>query len=120
MAPAPVAPLALLAALASGAQLLFEGAVLRHLRPGARDELRRTAVLLTRELRTTTQWRFGTGGLSILALLAVAPATASAATPGTGLAVAMVATALLLAGQLLERSQFFTALAPARMPGQPA
>ena len=116
----PVAPLALLTALATGAQLLFEAAVLRHLRPGATDELRRSAVLLTRELRTTTQWRFGTGGLSILAFLAVAPATASAATAGTGLAVAMVATALLLAGQLLERSQFFTAVAPARMPGQPA
>ncbi len=120
VASVPVAPLALLAALATGAQLVFEAAVLRHLRPGAPDELRRTAVLLTRELRTTTQWRFGTAALSLLAFLAVAPATASAATPGTGLAVAMVATALLLVGQLLERSQFFTAVAPARMPGQPA
>ena len=113
----PVAPLALLAALATGAQLLLEAAVLRHLRPGSPDELRRTAILLTRELRTATQWRFATGGLSLLAFLAVAPATASAATPGTGVAVAVAATALLLAGQLLERSQFFTAVAPARMPG---
>ena len=116
----PVAPLALLAALAAGAQLILEAAVLRHLRPGSPDELRRTAVLLTRELRTATQWRFATGGLSVLALAAVAPATASGATPGTGLAVAVAATVLLLAGQLLERSQFFTAVAPARMPGQPA
>nr|MDP9020612.1 molybdopterin oxidoreductase [Actinomycetota bacterium] len=104
----------------TGAQLLFEAAVLRHLRPGAPDELRRTAVLLTRELRTATHWRFATGGLGLLALVVVAPATASGATPATGLAVALAATALLLAAQLLERSQFFTAVAPARMPGQPA
>jgi hypothetical protein len=40
--------------------------------------------------------------------------------PATASPVALAATALVLAGQLLERSQFFTAVAPPRMPGQPA
>jgi formate dehydrogenase iron-sulfur subunit len=120
VASGPVAALALLAAGATGLQLAFEAAGLRHLRPGAPAELRRTTVLLTRELRVQTQWRFATGGLGALALLAVAPATASGATPVTGLAVALVALAVVLAGQLIERSQFFTAVAPPRMPGHPA
>ncbi len=112
---APAVAVALMAA--ATVKLAAEAAVLRH----SAGDLGRTALLLRRDLRALTGWRFGlglTGGL--LAPLAVVALTA-ADTPGSGACLAAVGLGLaaLVAGELCERTQFFSAVAPPRMPGNP-
>ncbi|MGI8757754.1 MAG: hypothetical protein ACR2K0_00430, partial [Acidimicrobiales bacterium] len=111
--------LALLAAGAAGAKLAGEATVLRHLRAGDDDELHRSALLLVGPLRAASRWRLATGAASMVLLGAAVPASAAGAT-ATVVALATSGLVVLVAGELLERWQFFTAAAPARMPGGPA
>jgi Fe-S-cluster-containing dehydrogenase component/DMSO reductase anchor subunit len=91
-------------------KLVWEAAVLRHLRDPADDDLHKTALLLTGALARPTSWRFAAGAAGGLALpLAVAC--------GAPLALAVVALPVLVAGELLERRLFFTAVVAPRMPG---
>ncbi|MGH9183451.1 MAG: DmsC/YnfH family molybdoenzyme membrane anchor subunit, partial [Acidimicrobiales bacterium] len=75
----------------------------------------RTAHLLAREQAAATGWRLGAGALGGVAapllLLADSPRPPAAA------ALAVAGLVAVLAGELLERWQFFTAVAAPRMPG---
>lgn len=105
---------------ATVAKLALEAAVLRHRGAGPSSELGGTALLLTRDLRRATGWRFGLG----LAGGVAGPLLVAALLPGDGpggpAVVAAVSLVALVAGELVERSQFFTAVTPPRMPGVPA
>jgi formate dehydrogenase iron-sulfur subunit len=102
------------------AKLAYEAAIFRHLLLARMTPLRRSAMLLTRDLSNVTLARFALGllgGVLMPALLlAELPSLTSA-----GLTQFTVMTGLLfaanLAGELLERYLFFTACAAPRMPG---
>ncbi|MDP9441055.1 MAG: dimethyl sulfoxide reductase anchor subunit, partial [Actinomycetota bacterium] len=69
--------LALLLAGASGLKLAWEALFLLHLRDRASTEQKRTALLLTRDLRVSTRFRFGAGLLGgVLIPLVLARVTA--------------------------------------------
>lgn len=90
-------------------KVLGELAILRHLRDKRYSDLKRTAVLVTRDLRTYSVFR--------LVLLAVGVAAAAGQ---IGSAPSVVAAAIawggLLAGELLERTLFFAAMSSPGMP----
>jgi DMSO reductase anchor subunit len=105
---------------AAALKLIWEGAIFQHLACNRMTPLRRSALLLTRDLSSITLARFALGllgGIVMPALLLNALPTLSEAT----FAQFTVTTALLflacLAGELLERYLFFTACATPRMPG---
>ncbi len=110
-------PLGLLVAATVTAKLAWEAGLLRHLRPGAPVELQRSATLLVGELAGSSRWRAGLGLVGILAALAVA-LVAGAGGPPTPVLLVLAATAFMavVAGELVERWQFFTAVVPPRMP----
>jgi DMSO reductase anchor subunit len=91
-------------------KLAWEASVLRHLRGPAHDDLHKTAQLLTGPLKAHGQCRAALGAVGGFGLpLATAL--------GGPLALAAVALPLLVAGELLERRLFFTAVVAPRMPG---
>jgi Fe-S-cluster-containing dehydrogenase component/DMSO reductase anchor subunit len=102
--------LAALLVLAGMTKLLWEASVLRHLRRPADDDLHRTALLLTGALSNTARWRAVAGGVGSVAL----PAAVALGAP---LFLVALAFPLVLAGELLERRLFFTAVVAPRMPG---
>jgi formate dehydrogenase iron-sulfur subunit len=83
---------------------------LRHLRDAGYSELRRTAILWTRDLARHTVARFVFLALGVLA------AALELAQP-LSIPFSAIALALLLAGELLERTLFFAAVSPPGMPG---
>jgi Fe-S-cluster-containing dehydrogenase component/DMSO reductase anchor subunit len=87
-----------------------ELAVLLHLRDKRYSELRRSAELLIRDLRWWTIARFAALAAGGIALPLVDPGAASVAT-------VIASSALLLVGELLERTLFFAAVSSHRMPG---
>jgi Fe-S-cluster-containing dehydrogenase component/DMSO reductase anchor subunit len=97
--------------------LVGEAMILLHLRDKQHGELRRTAMLLLGRLQRMTFFRGITtvfGGV-IVPFVFLFDARA---TDGTGAIIASVlAFALLLVGELLERNSFFAALSAPRMPG---
>jgi formate dehydrogenase iron-sulfur subunit len=88
-------------ALALALKLAFEASVFLHLRDGDDTDLRRTARLLTGDLLRPTAWRFALGGLGVAAAFAWTP----------------LAVAVIVGGELLERTLFFRASSSPRMPG---
>ncbi len=81
--------------------------------------LNKTARLLTGQLGFVARSRVGcgvVGGLFLPVLLALSHLSGHGYVAG----VAVVALSFCLAGELLERYLFFTAVAPAKMPGNPA
>lgn len=90
-------------------KLGIEASVLRH-RHRPLTELGRTAVLLAGELRPRVQQRLVLGGIGGVVVPLLVAATGAPV-------LALVALALLVAGELLERSLLFTASAAPRMPG---
>jgi Fe-S-cluster-containing dehydrogenase component/DMSO reductase anchor subunit len=101
-----------LLAAASVLKLLGEAAFLRHVRDRRYGEAKRSALLMTRDLRRYTIARFAAliaGGV----LLPLCP-------PGDGygaLALAAASLVLLALGEFLERTLFFAAVASPGMPG---
>lgn len=99
-----------LAGLLAGAvalKILWELSTLRH---RGDDDLGKTSLLLRGALRTTLTWRLVcglTGGLVL----------AGAVAAGAPRGLAGVALVLVVAGELLERRLFFTAVVAPRMPG---
>jgi Fe-S-cluster-containing dehydrogenase component/DMSO reductase anchor subunit len=93
--------LAQVGAVLAGVKILWELLVLRHLRAPADDDLHKTAALLTGVLATHFRGRVALTLVGAVVLL-VQP---------------LAALPLLLAGELLERHLFFTAVAAPRMPG---
>jgi DMSO reductase anchor subunit len=108
----PTTALAALCAL-SALKLAGELAVLRHHGAPAWTPLKRTARLLTGRLRQALVVRVTllvAGGLVLpgCVLAGIVPQTFS---------FAAIVFALLLAGELVERYLFFTAVSPTQMPG---
>lgn len=96
-------------------KLAWEAMILRHLCAGDITELGRTARLLSHHLRTVTWWRFGagvTGGVLLPLLILTAALPPPLLSVAAGMSFVMV-----VAGELLERWQFFTACTAPRMPG---
>lgn len=122
--PGAATAMAVLLAAATALSLGAQGVFLRHARgdrsvpaTGPDAELRRSALLLTGALGRLTWARFVAGATGGVA----APLAAEAlATSGHALAAPLVAGAglgALVAGELVERWQFFAASSPPRMPG---
>jgi formate dehydrogenase iron-sulfur subunit len=98
-------------------KIAYEMSMFRHLWDKQQGDLKRTALLMTRDLKEMTTWRFilgGLGGIAVPAILLIGGAKATA--PSTLFATSL---ALLLAigGELLERTLFFSAVSAPRMPG---
>lgn len=95
-----------------------EATLFLHLRDKQYGDLRRSALLLRRELAAWTIARFTVATFGILAVPVVLAAVNGA--PGAEWPICIGATvslALLLVGELLERATFFSAVASPRMPG---
>jgi formate dehydrogenase iron-sulfur subunit len=106
--------------IVAAVKLLFELSILRHLRDRRHSTLKRSAILMVRDLVGVTATRFITGALGGLALPGAALAVARYAPPHAPaiLAVAVVPIFLCcLAGELAERYLFFAAAPPSKMPG---
>jgi len=100
---------AVAAAVVVTVKLAWEATWLRTGAGGPDSDRARTALLLRRDLAMPTAWRFGLGSAGAVGLVvAAALGTPWAAAGGLG---------LLVAGELVERSLFFTAVTTPRMPG---
>jgi DMSO reductase anchor subunit len=105
---------ALLAVLLVSASLKLglEASVFSHLRDRQLTVWKRMALVMSRDLGALTAWRF-IAGIAGGVLLPALCLLASRGAP----AVAVLALALLAAGELLERYMFFKAAPASRMPG---
>ena len=110
--------------IAAGLKLAVEASVFRHLRDSHHSVAKRLALLMRGDLGRPTSARFACGILGGLGLpglgLALVTVSQRAGTPypvGALTAIAAVAIALSLAGELLERYLFFAAAPASRMPG---
>ena len=116
---APHAVRGLCLALAAGMllKLAGEASALLHLRDKQQNDLKRSALLLVGELLPITRARFAlglVGGVACPALIAVVAAHGVS----TGVVVCGVLALLLtVAGELLERLTFFSAMSAPKMPG---
>jgi hypothetical protein len=102
------------------AKLASEAVVFRHLLPGRMTPLRRSAMLLSRELSSVMLARVALGmlgGVIMPAMLQSSLPTLSSASMVQFTATTGLLFAACLAGELLERYLFFTACAAPRMPG---
>lgn len=107
--------------ICAGAKLLWEALGFRHLLERRMTAMRRSALLMTRELPRMTLARFGAGVLGGMIMpTALLSGADSYSAPGEWVRFLVVTGVLFiacLAGELLERSLFFTACAAPRMPG---
>lgn len=104
-------------AIATALKLTFEASMFRHLFDKQQGDLKRTALLMTRDLREVTSWRFllgAIGGIFLPGLLVLVDAIPSAT---SSLVVCVVSFLFTLTGEFLERTLFFTAVSAPRMPG---
>lgn len=103
------------------AKLGWEAMLLRHLLFRAMTSMKRSALLMIRDLANPAVARFAFGALGGLVMPALLLRRFSDATLDNGQLQLAVATLLLfvasLAGELLERYLFFAAVAAPRMPG---
>jgi DMSO reductase anchor subunit len=113
--------LGLALALASAIKLGFELSILRHVHDRHHSVLKRSALLMVRDLRRVTLARFicgALGGVALPALGVLLLAPRAAADAGPLLGVLTVAIFVLcLAGELSERYLFFSAAPSSKMPG---
>jgi formate dehydrogenase iron-sulfur subunit len=102
-------------------KLLWEATIFRHLLFRRMTPLKRSALLMARDLSNVTFARFAAGVLGGLLMPALLLSGVSSVSRGHGLLQFVVNSGMLfaacLAGELLERSLFFTACAAPRMPG---
>ncbi|CAN5125185.1 dimethyl sulfoxide reductase anchor subunit [soil metagenome] len=111
-------PLGVLVVTLVAVKLAWEMMFLRHLRAGTPAELRRSARLLVDDLGRSTRWRVGLGSAGGLTALGVVQ-VAGQARPAMVVLLASASFVAVVAGELVERWQFFTAVAPPRMPSGP-
>ncbi|HEX9890390.1 MAG TPA: DmsC/YnfH family molybdoenzyme membrane anchor subunit [Nitriliruptorales bacterium] len=111
--------LALAVTAATAGKLAVDLGVLLAARGPATSEIARTARLLRGALRVSTRWRviLAVAGGMVAPHWALALAGGHVRQPLEAALVAGLALALVVAGELVERWQFFTAVAPVRMPG---
>jgi len=107
--------------LVTSVKLGWEAMLLRHLMSRAMTPMKRSALLMIRDLANPALARFALGGLGGFVAPALLLRQLSAATLDNAQLQLGVATLLLfgasLAGELLERYLFFAAVAAPRMPG---
>jgi DMSO reductase anchor subunit len=113
--------LGLALALASAIKLGFELTILRHIHDRHHSVLKRSALLMVRDLRRVTLARFICGALGgvvlpALAVLLIAPRVPADAGPLLGVLTVAIFV-LCLAGELSERYLFFSAAPSSKMPG---
>jgi len=107
-----------LLAIATGAKLAWEAAILVHLRDKQLGPLRRTALLFMGGLRREAGARLALGVMGgVLAPLIVARLADIEGASAPALVVAALGCVALIAAELLERALFFRAASPPRMPG---
>jgi Fe-S-cluster-containing dehydrogenase component/DMSO reductase anchor subunit len=103
------------------AKLLWEAAIFRHLLFRRNTPLRRSALLLSRDLSSLTLARFALGMLGGVLMPAMLLGQFESASNGSGQVQFALTAGLLflacLAGELVERYLFFAACAAPRMPG---
>ncbi len=104
-------------AIATATKLAAESAVLLHLRDRQYGELKRTAVLLTRELGQLGMLRFGCAVVAGILLPLGFIARLDSGDALAALIVMSVCLVVLTAGEVLERMTYFAALSSPRMPG---
>jgi DMSO reductase anchor subunit len=102
-------------------KLLWEASIFRHLLSPRMTAMRRSAMLMSGELSTTTIARFALGVLGGVLMPALLASQLSSEVVASGI-VQFTATTVLLfvacvGGELMERYLFFTACAAPRMPG---
>jgi Fe-S-cluster-containing dehydrogenase component/DMSO reductase anchor subunit len=115
---AGAATAARLLAIVAGAKLLWEAAILVHLRDKQLGALRRTALLFMGGLRREAGARLALGlAGGALAPTIVAHLADTDGASASALVVASLGCAALIAAELLERALFFRAASPPRMPG---
>jgi len=116
-----VRPLSALVMLATVVTLGTEAMIFRHLRDDSFTDLRRTAMLMSDDLRATTVRRFAWGAFGgfvlPLTLFVMSMPGAKTSSPVPSLVLAIVALAAVVVGELSERWQFFTAVTSPRLPG---
>ncbi len=104
-------------AVAAVLKLASEAAILRHLRDAELTPLKRSALLFRGPLSRLAIGRFALGGIGGMAL----PMGIAVFGFGMPMAVvrglAMLAFVMLVAGEFLERTLFFTAVTRPKMPG---
>jgi DMSO reductase anchor subunit len=107
--------------IVTGLKLAWEAALLRHLLVRAMTPLKRTAMLMTRDLANVAVARFALGLLAGIVAPGILLEQFASTTLESGQLEIGIATALLfvasLGGELLERYLFFAAVAAPRMPG---
>lgn len=104
-------------AFATTLKLAYETSIFFHLFDKQQGDLKRSALLMFRELRGLTMTRYGLGllgGVALPLLLLRLPAEPTSAWP---LVLSLVVLATSLAGELCERTLFFMAMSAPRMPG---
>lgn len=101
----------------TGAKLVHEASVLLHLSDLQYGDLKRSAVLLTRELRTISAVRLALATVGGVLLPLAWLTRLTAADSVSALVVSAICLALLTAGEVIERMTFFAAMASPRMPG---
>jgi DMSO reductase anchor subunit len=104
-------------AICVAVELAYELSILFHLRDKQHNELKRSALLLAGELLPRLQLRVLAGAIGGIVVPTIAMGLWSSA-PSPALALSLlVALALLVVGELAERSLFFAAASAPRMPG---
>ena len=104
-------------AICVAVELAYELSILFHLRDKQHNELKRSALLLAGELLPRLQLRVLAGAIGGIVVPTVAMGLWSS-TPNPALALCLlVALALLVIGELAERTLFFAAASAPRMPG---
>lgn len=104
-------------ACATLVKMLFEASVFVHLRDKQHGDLRRSAILLKGELGKVTGLRFLSAFLGgVVTPLAVLQGLLPEQEV-LAFVASLVSLSLLVTGELIERSTFFTAMSAPRMPG---
>lgn len=106
-------------------KLACEATVFAHLGRTRHGPLKRTALLMTGDLKSITQARFALGcfGGVVLPLVMASGFSLEAADGGPTIVAALVYASIVASvaiGELMERYLFFTAVVAPKMPGAPA
>lgn len=100
-------------------KMLWEAAIFRHLLLRRTTSLKRSALLMTRELSNVTLARFALGVLGgiIMPLMLLSSTLKSNEVNSSFVVSAVVLVAACILGEMLERYLFFAAASAPRMPG---
>lgn len=112
--PSPVRAFAFATFFLTLAKVAFEVSQLRAIALTEQTSLASSAKLLRNALRLTTSWRLALGTMGGIVAPAISLLRASDTTTAW---LALLACGLCLAGELLERTLFFQAVVPLKMPG---